>query len=198
MKNKCERKIEYALKRAFDIEVSALGLVVLSPLLISIAVSVRCTSPGPALYRQQRLGRNGKPFVILKFRSMDAGAEDLSAWTVRSDPRRTDLGIWLRRLSLDELPQLINVFKGDMSLVGPRPEQPCIAAKFQKCIPDYAKRYQVRPGITGLAQINGFRGDTSIEARTSFDLRYIKKWTLGLDAYILLRTVFGGMINRQE
>ena len=122
MKNKCERKIEYALKRAFDIEVSALGLVVLSPLLISIAVSIRCTSPGPALYRQQRLGRNGKPFMILKFRSMDAGAEDLSAWTVRSDPRRTDLGIWLRRFSLDELPQLINVFKGDMSLVGPRPE----------------------------------------------------------------------------
>ena len=198
MNNERDRIIEYALKRAFDIEVSALGLVVLSPLLISIAVSIRCTSPGPALYRQQRLGRNGKPFMMLKFRSMKEGAEDLSAWTVRNDPRRTDLGIWLRRFSLDELPQLINVFKGDMSLVGPRPEQPCIAAKFQKCIPDYAKRYQVRPGITGLAQINGFRGDTSIEARTSFDLWYIKKWTLGLDAYILLRTVFGGMINRQE
>lgn len=115
----------------------------------------------------------------------------------RSPPNRS-LGIWLRRFSLDELPQLINVFKGDMSLVGPRPEQPCIAAKFQKCIPDYAKRYQVRPGITGLAQINGFRGDTSIETRTSYDLRYIEKWTLGMDVYILLRTVFGGMINRQE
>lgn len=198
MNDECERKIEYALKRAFDIEVSALGLVVLSPLLLGIAVSIRCTSPGPALYRQQRLGRNGKPFMMLKFRSMKAGAENLSAWTVRNDPRRTGLGIWLRRLSLDELPQLVNVFRGDMSLVGPRPEQPCIAAEFQECIPDYAKRYQVRPGITGLAQVNGLRGDTSIEDRTSFDLRYIEKWTLGLDAYILLRTVFGGMINRQE
>lgn len=198
MNNERDRIIEYALKRAFDIEVIALGLAVLSPLLLGIAVSVCCTSPGPALYRQQRLGRNGKPFMILKFRSMDAGAEDLSAWTVRNDLRRTDLGIWLLRFSLDELPQLINVFKGDMSLVGPRPEQPSIAAKFQKCIPDYAKRYQVRPGITGLAQINGFRGDTSIETRTSYDLRYIEKWTLGMDVYILLRTVFGGMINRQE
>lgn len=186
------------MKRGFDIGASTLGLAVLSPLLLGIAVSVRCTSPGPALYRQQRLGRNGKPFMMLKFRSMLTGSESVSAWTVRNDPRRTDLGIWLRRFSLDELPQLINVFRGDMSLVGPRPEQPCIAAEFQECIPDYAKRYQVRPGITGLAQVNGFRGDTSIEARTSYDLRYIEKWTLGLDAKILFRTLFGGMINKQE
>ena len=198
MNNECERKTEYALKRSFDIVASALSHVVLSPLLLGIAVSIRCTSPGPAIYRQQRLGRNGKPFMMLKFRSMLAGAESLSAWTARNDPRRTGLGIWLRRFSLDELPQLINVFRGDMSLVGPRPEQPCIAAEFQECIPDYAKRYQVRPGITGLAQVNGFRGDTSIEARTLYDLRYIEKWTLGMDAKILFRTLFGGMINKQE
>ena len=110
MNNKYERKIEHVMKRGFDIGASTLGLAVLSPLLLGIAVSIRCTSPGPALYRQQRLGQNGKPFMMLKFRSMLTGSESVSAWTVRNDPRRTDLGIWLRRFSLDELPQLINVF----------------------------------------------------------------------------------------
>lgn len=135
---------------------------------------------------------------MLKFRSMSVDAERQSAWTARNDSRRTRFGIFLRKFSLDELPQLVNVLCGSMSLVGPRPEQLRFAERFRKVIPDYDRRHTVRPGITGLAQVNGLRGDTSIAERTGYDLWYIDHWTPGLDARILLKTVFGGMINRQE
>ena len=198
MKNAPWRKIEYAVKRAFDMAIAALGLIVLSPLLLCISAVICCTNSGSVLYRQLRIGRNGKLFTILKFRSMKDGADELSAWTVRNDPRRTSVGVWLRRYSLDELPQLINVLCGSMSLVGPRPEQPSFSETFQKTIPNYAQRYRMRPGITGLAQVNGLRGDTSIEDRVAHDLWYIDNWTLRLDLHILLKTLFGGMVNRQE
>ena len=198
MKITPRRKTEYALKRAFDVTAATLGLVVLSPLLLGISVAVRCTSPGPALYRQERVGRNGKRFIMLKFRTMDVGAEESSAWTAKNDPRRTGVGVWLRRCSLDELPQLINVLFGSMSLVGPRPEQPSFDEAFQKTIPDYAKRHRMRPGITGWAQVNGLRGDTSIDDRLAHDLRYIDTWSPWLDLRIMLKTLCGGMINRQE
>ena len=198
MKNAPRRKTGYAVKRAFDVTVAALGLIVLSPFLLGISAVIRCTSSGPVLYRQPRIGRNGKLFTILKFRSMKNEAEKSSAWTARNDPRRTTVGVWLRRYSLDELPQLINVLCGSMSLVGPRPEQPSLAETFQKTIPNYAQRYQMRPGITGWAQVNGLRGDTSIEDRVAYDLWYIDNWALHLDLHILLKTLFGGMVNRQE
>ena len=198
MNHAYKREVEYALKRAFDIGASAAGLVAFSPLMLGISIAVHCTSPGPVLYRQQRLGRDGKPFMMIKFRTMMVGADARSVWTVRNDPRRTGFGIWLRRVSLDELPQLFNVLRGDMSLVGPRPEQLALAGEFQKTIPDYGKRHRMRPGITGWAQVNGLRGDTNVEERTAYDLQYIKNWSPTLDAYILLRTLCGGMINRQE
>jgi len=192
------RNIEYLIKRVFDVGVSILGLAVLSPLLLGISIAIICTSRGPVLYRQQRIGLNGKPFTMLKFRTMTNRADETSAWTVKNDPRRTGIGIWLRRYSLDELPQLFNVLCGSMSLVGPRPEQPVYAKRFEAEIPDYARRFQMRPGITGWAQVNGLRGDTSVEERTAHDLWYVENWSLGLDARILLKTIFGGMVNRQE
>lgn len=198
MKDASWRKPGFAVKRAFDVVFAVLGLTVLSPFLLGISVAIRCTSSGSALYRQLRIGRNGEAFTILKFRTMKEGAEETSAWTAKNDPRRTGVGIWLRRYSLDELPQLINVLCGSMSLVGPRPEQPSYAESFQETIPDYAQRHRMRPGITGWAQVNGLRGDTSIEDRVAHDLWYIDHWTLCLDLRILLKTLFGGMVNRQE
>ena len=193
-----ERRIGYALKRAFDVVASAVGLVALSPLMLGMALVIRCTSPGPALYRQLRVGRNGKAFLMYKFRSMWDDAERTSIWTKRNDPRRTAFGSWMRRYSLDELPQLINVLCGSMSLIGPRPEQPILVERFEKTIPQYGERHQVRPGITGWAQVNGLRGDTSVEDRVAHDLWYVEHWTLGLDGRILFKTIFGGMVNRQE
>ena len=193
-----ERRIGYALKRAFDVLASAVGLVALSPLMLGMALVIRCTSPGPALYRQLRVGRNGKAFLMYKFRSMWDDAERTSIWTKRNDPRRTAFGSWMRRYSLDELPQLVNVLCGSMSLIGPRPEQPILVERFEKTIPRYGERHQVRPGITGWAQVNGLRGDTSVEDRVAHDLWYVEHWTLGLDGRILFKTIFGGMVNRQE
>ncbi len=198
MKKTPWRKTKYAVKRAFDAAVSTLGLIVFSPLLLGISAVIRFTCSGPVFYRQLRVGRNGKIFTILKFRTMEDKAEESSLWTARNDPRRTSVGVWLRRYSLDELPQLINVLCGSMSLVGPRPEQPYFAETFQKTIPNYAQRDRMRPGITGWAQVNGWRGDTSIEERVAHDLWYIDNWTPRLDLHILLKTLFGGMVNRQE
>ena len=166
--------------------------------MLGISIAIACTSPGPVLYRQQRLGRDGKRFMMIKYRSMIVGADARSAWTFRNDPRRTSFGIWLRQVSLNELPQLVNVLRGDMSLAGPRPERPALAEEFEKTIPDYGKRHSMRPGITGWAQGNGLRGDTSVEDRTAYDLQYINNWSPASDAYILLQTLCGGMINRQE
>ena len=163
----------------------------------AIAVGVRLSGPGPILFRQERIGYNRRPFRMLKFRSMVPNREDTTAWTGQDDPRRTPFGAWLRKFSLDELPQLINVLTGSMSLIGPRPELPCFVEQYRKTIPLYMRKHQVRPGMTGWAQVNGFRGDTSIPDRIRCDLWYIAHWTPLLDLRILLRTVCGGMINRE-
>jgi Undecaprenyl-phosphate glucose phosphotransferase len=178
------------LKRAFDLAVSAVLLVLLSPVLVAIAIWVKLDSPGPALYAQERVGSNGRRFRMLKFRTMRTDAEaEGPQWSRADDPRRTRGGEILRRLSLDELPQLWNVFVGHMSLVGPRPEQPVFVDQFRASIPRYMLRHHVKSGITGWAQVNGLRGDTPLERRIEYDLYYIENWSMGFDMKILAMTV---------
>ncbi len=179
------------LKRAFDLVFATLGLIVLSPLLIALAIAVRLDSPGPVLYAQERVGVNGRRFRMYKFRTMraDAEAPGEAGWTTADDPRRTRLGGTLRRLSLDELPQLWNVLRGDMSLVGPRPERPVYVDRFRASIPRYMLRHHVKAGMTGWAQVNGLRGDTPLEDRIRYDLYYLQNWSLWFDLRILLLTV---------
>ena len=186
------------LKRIFDLVASGLGLLVLSPLLVIIAIGVKISSPGPILFKQMRVGYKRQEFKMLKFRSMKMNGEETTAWSKNEDDRRTRFGSMLRKTSLDELPQLWNVFKGDMSLVGPRPELPYFVERFKETIPFYMVKHQVKPGITGWAQINGLRGDTDIETRVQFDLWYIENWSTWLDLRILFKTVFGGMINNEK
>ena len=186
------------VKRAFDLIVSGLLLIVLSPLFLLLAIAIRLSSPGPVLFRQERIGLNKKPFIMYKFRSMRVNAEQDTAWSGSTDDRRTWLGAFLRKVSIDELPQLWNVLTGTMSLVGPRPEIPYYVERFRETVPLYMVKYQVRPGMTGWAQIHGLRGDTSIPARVEHDLWYIENWSLGLDIQILLKTVFGGMVNQEN
>lgn len=178
------------LKRAFDIGVSVLALVLLSPLFALLAVIIKLTSPGPVFYRQQRVGLDGREFTMLKFRSMVADAEKQTGpvWARKNDPRVTAIGRILRRTSLDELPQLINVLKGEMSLVGPRPERKVFVEKFREYIPKYAERHRVRSGMTGWAQVNGLRGQSPIEERTRYDVYYIENWSLWFDIKIILLT----------
>ena len=179
------------LKRTVDLLGSAVGLVFLSPVLMLVAVIIKLDSPGPVFYAQERMGLDANPFWCLKFRSMRTDAEkDGPGWTVESDPRVTRLGRLIRRLSIDELPQLINVFVGDMSLVGPRPERPVYVNQFRRSIPRYMDRHREKAGLTGWAQVNGLRGDTSIAERTKYDLWYIENWSLWLDFKIILRTFF--------
>ena len=178
------------VKRGFDLACSGLGLVLVSPLLGLIALLVKFDSPGPVYYTQERVGMNGRRFKMIKFRSMRVDAEAFgSGWTVKDDPRRTPLGSTLRRLSLDELPQLWNVFVGDMSLVGPRPEQPRFVEEFRGSIPRYMLRHHVKAGMTGWAQVNGLRGDTPLEDRIRYDLYYVQHWSLWFDVRILFLTV---------
>ncbi len=180
-----------ALKRAMDLTLSAIGLVLLSPLMMLTALIIKLESPGPVFYIQERMGLDARPFPMIKFRSMRADAEaEGPGWTVPNDPRRTRFGSIIRRFSLDELPQLINVLVGDMSLVGPRPERPVYVEQFRQSIPRYMDRHREKAGITGWAQVNGLRGDTSIAERTKYDLWYIENWSLSLDIKILLRTIF--------
>ncbi|MDD3412037.1 MAG: undecaprenyl-phosphate glucose phosphotransferase [Eubacteriales bacterium] len=185
------------LKRLGDILFSLLAILVTSPIMLAAAIGIRCTSPGPILFRQKRIGRNKKPFTMLKFRSMRVNDEQDSAWTQNADSRKTSFGSFLRKTSIDELPQFFNVLKGDMSVVGPRPEIPHFVDQFRETIPLYMLKHLVRPGITGWAQVNGYRGDTSIVERIRCDLWYIDHWSIGLDLRIILRTIFGGMINRE-
>ncbi|MBR0514254.1 MAG: undecaprenyl-phosphate glucose phosphotransferase [Clostridia bacterium] len=186
------------LKRSFDFIASLLGLIILSPILVIIAICVKCSSPGPILFKQTRVGYNKTEFQILKFRSMRQNSEEETAWSTNEDPRRTKIGAFLRKTSLDELPQLINVLKSDMSLVGPRPELPHFVEQFKETIPYYMVKHQVKPGMTGWAQVNGYRGDTSIEKRVELDLWYIDHWSAGLDIQILFKTFFGGMTNKEK
>ncbi len=178
------------VKRAFDLAGSAVGLLLLAPVMAVIAILVRFDSPGPVFYAQERVGLNGRRFRMLKFRSMRADAEVAGAgWTTKDDPRRTKLGTWLRKLSLDELPQLWNVFTGEMSLVGPRPERPQYVEDFRESIPRYMLRHHVKAGMTGWAQVNGLRGDTPLPERIEYDLFYVQHWSLWFDLRILLLTV---------
>ena len=180
------------VKRLIDIVFSLFALIVLSPLMLTIAVIIRLTSPGRAIFRQERVGRAGKPFNIYKFRSMRADAEYNVGhiWAETDDPRQTSLGKFLRRWSLDELPQFFNVLKGDMSLVGPRPEMSGLIDTFSESIPHYLARQRVKSGMTGWAQVNGLRGNTSLEERISYDRYYIENWSLALDIKIILKTLW--------
>jgi Undecaprenyl-phosphate glucose phosphotransferase len=190
--------LNIVVKRAMDMVLSALGLVLLSPLLALIAVLVKLTSPGPIFYRQERCGLNGRTFHMLKFRSLRVDAEQKTGavWAVKNDPRRTPWGAFLRKTSLDELPQLWNVLMGDMSLVGPRPERPVFIQQFSKTIPNYMARHCVKAGITGWAQVHGWRGNTSLRKRLQYDLYYITHWTPWLDLRILWMTLFHGFVHR--
>lgn len=188
------------MKRTLDVVLSLVALALLLPFMGVIALLVKSTSPGPALYRQTRMGPDGKAFQMVKFRTMHVGAEPPGrpVWSRSGDPRRTRVGAFLRRYSLDEIPQLWNVLKGDMSLVGPRPERPEFIREFSQRIPAYRLRYKVKGGMTGLAQIQGWRGATSLEKRIECDIQYIQRWTLGLDLKILFMTLWKGFINRAE
>ncbi|HTR97664.1 MAG TPA: undecaprenyl-phosphate glucose phosphotransferase [Candidatus Acidoferrales bacterium] len=178
------------VKRAFDLAGASLGLLAISPLLGLLALLVRLDSPGPVFYFQERVGLNGRRFRMIKFRSMRVGADDAGAgWTTKDDPRRTRLGATLRRCSLDELPQLWNVLVGDMSLVGPRPEQPDHVGRFRASVPRYMLRHHVRAGMTGWAQVNGLRGDTPLERRIEYDLYYVTHWSILFDLRILWLTL---------
>jgi len=187
------------LKRFFDLLLSCLGLLILSPLLLLIALAIKVTSPGPVFYRQVRMGLDGRVFEMLKFRSMVVGAEKETGpvWAQKEDPRRTQLGRFLRKISLDELPQLINVFKGEMSLVGPRPERPELIKSFKDKIPNYMLRHKMKAGMTGWAQIHGWRGNTSLEKRIEFDLFYIENWSLLMDLKILIKTFWKGILSKE-
>ncbi len=186
------------VKRTMDVALSAIAIVILSPILAGIAILVKLSSPGPILYRQERCGLNGKPFWMLKFRTMpvDAEAKTGPVWTVKNDPRRTKLGGFLRQTSLDELPQFFNVLWGDMSLVGPRPERPIFIQQFRKTIPNYMARHCVKAGITGWAQVHGWRGNTSLRKRVQYDLYYITHWNPWLDIRIMWMTLWRGLVNR--
>ncbi len=179
------------LKRAMDVVGSGVGLVVSSPLMLLLGVLIKLDSRGPVFYTQERMGLDERPFEMVKFRSMKVGAEDETGpvWAVKEDPRRTRLGALIRRFSLDELPQLINVFLGEMSLVGPRPERPVFVEQFKQLIPRYVERHQEKAGMTGWAQVNGLRGDTSIVERTKYDLYYIENWSILFDVKILIKTL---------
>lgn len=186
------------IKRAMDIVGSLFGIVITSPIMLLSVILVKLTSPGPVIFRQERVGLHNRPFYMYKFRSMEQQSpkDEKKAWTVRDDPRVTSVGRFLRRTSLDELPQLFNILKGDMSLVGPRPERPLFVEKFKEEIPRYMVKHQVRPGLTGWAQVNGLRGDTSIRKRIEYDIYYIENWTLGFDIKIIFMTFFTGFINK--
>jgi Undecaprenyl-phosphate glucose phosphotransferase len=186
------------VKRGMDMILSLALIVILSPLLLLCAVLVKLSSPGPIFYRQERCGLNGRKFEMLKFRSMRIDAEEKvgAVWARKYDPRRTPLGAFLRRWSLDELPQLINVLKGHMSLVGPRPERPVFIQQFSRTVPNYMARHRVKAGITGWAQVHGWRGNTSLRKRIQYDLHYITHWSPWLDLRILWMTVWHGIVNR--
>ncbi len=185
------------MKRATDIVLSLLLIILSSPVMLFAAIGVRLSSPGPILFRQERVGQNNRVFTIYKFRSMRVNAEEASGWTTDYDPRKTRFGNFIRKYSIDELPQFFNVLKGDMSIVGPRPEMVCYVEQFRKTVPLYMLKHSVRPGITGLAQIDGLRGDTSIERRIEEDIYYIEHWTWFYDLKIILLTPFKAF-NKHE
>jgi putative colanic acid biosynthesis UDP-glucose lipid carrier transferase len=190
--------VQRLLKAVEDYVGAGIALLLLSPLLLGIAIAIRFTSSGPVLYRQQRVTWNGRHFSMLKFRSMDIDAENDSGpvWSQQSDPRTTRVGALLRRFSLDELPQLFNVLRGEMSLVGPRPERPEFVARFREEIPGYMQKHMVKAGITGWAQVNDLRGSSDLGKRIQYDLYYIENWSLWFDMRILALTVWHVLKSR--
>lgn len=190
--------VNATMKRAVDLFGALVALILFSPIMAVTALLIKITSPGPIIFSQERVGLHNKPFKMYKFRSMavQSVAKEKSQWTTPGDPRVTPVGKFIRKTSIDEMPQLFNVLKGDMSLVGPRPERPFFVEKFKEEIPRYMIKHQVRPGMTGWAQVNGYRGDTSITRRIEHDLYYIENWTLGFDFKILFLTFFKGFINK--
>ena len=188
-----------SLKRALDIAGASFGLIFLSPIMLLFAALIRLESPGEVFYCQERMGLDGKAFQMVKFRSMRQDAERQGpGWTTKDDPRKTRLGAWLRERNIDELPQFINVLLGEMSLVGPRPERPVYVQEFRQNIPRYMERHREKAGMTGWAQVNGLRGDTSIAERTKYDLWYVENWSLWLDIKILVRTILGTLFGWRE
>lgn len=192
-----ENPINKFIKRSFDLFFSIILLIVLSPLMLIVAILIKLDSKGPVFFIQERIGYNRKKFNMYKFRSMTVQDknEEKSKWTVKNDDRKTKIGAFIRKTNIDELPQLFNVIKGDMSLIGPRPERPFFVEKFKEQIPKYMVKHQVRPGITGLAQSLGYRGDTSITKRIEYDIFYIENWTLSLDIKIILLTMKNAFKN---
>ncbi len=186
------------VKRVFDVFFALIGIILTSPIMLVCAILVKTSSEGPVIFKQERVGLHNKHFWMYKFRSMRMQDEnsEKKAWTTKDDPRVTKVGAVLRKTSLDELPQLFNILKGDMSLVGPRPERPQFVEQFKEEIPRYMIKHQVRPGLTGWAQVNGYRGDTSIYKRIEYDLFYIENWSMWLDLRIIFRTFFVGFINK--
>ena len=190
--------LNWWMKRIVDILVSLVGLVVASPVMLVSAIAVGCTSRGPVIFKQERIGLHNKPFRMYKFRTMEVQkpSAEQKGWTTKNDPRVTKVGKFLRKTSIDELPQLFNILMGDMSVVGPRPERPQFVEQFKEEIPRYMVKHQVRPGLTGWAQINGYRGDTSIKRRIEYDIFYIENWTMSFDIKIMFLTIFRGFINK--
>ena len=190
--------LNWMAKRAVDVLGALFGLLVSSPFMLLAAILVKATSPGPVIFKQERVGLHNKPFYMYKFRTMELQkpSQEKKAWTVKDDPRVTKVGKVLRKTSLDELPQFFNILAGEMSLVGPRPERPLFVEKFKEEIPRYMIKHQVRPGLTGWAQINGYRGDTSIRKRVEYDIFYIENWTMSLDIKLQFLTIFKGFINK--
>lgn len=186
------------IKRLIDIAGAVVAIILFSPIMLLTAVLIKLTSKGPVIFSQERVGLHNKPFMMLKFRSMEvqAPSEEKTKFTVPDDPRVTGIGKLIRKTSIDEMPQFFNVLLGDMSLVGPRPERPFFVEKFKEEIPRYMIKHQVRPGLTGWAQVNGYRGNTSIRKRIEYDLYYIENWTVGMDFKILFLTFFKGFINK--
>ena len=185
-------------KRAIDIIGSLVALIIFSPVMLLSVIVIKCQNNGPVLFVQERVGLHNKTFKMYKFRTMveQKPEEEEKEWTVKNDPRVTGFGKFLRRTSLDETPQFFNILKGDMSLIGPRPERPQFVEQFKEEIPRYMVKHQVRPGLTGWAQVNGYRGDTSIRKRVEYDIYYIENWTIWLDLQILLLTFLKGFINK--
>jgi len=190
--------LNWIMKRAVDVVGALCGLIIASPIMLLAAIFVKASSPGPVIFKQERVGLHNKPFYMYKFRTMEMQkpSQEKKAWTVKDDPRVTRVGKILRKTSLDELPKLFNILVGEMSLVGPRPERPQFVEKFKEEIPRYMIKHQVRPGLTGWAQINGYRGDTSIRKRIEYDIFYIENWSLSFDFKIMFLTFFKGFINK--
>jgi Undecaprenyl-phosphate glucose phosphotransferase len=191
VKNASLRGVNRLVKRIMDVVISGCFLIVISPLMLLLGILIKITEPkSPIMFTQERVGLDGKPFTVLKFRSMRSTSEERGpGWTVKNDPRRTRLGTFMRRYSLDEIPQFINVLLGDMSIVGPRPEQLKMVEEFSRTYPRYMRRHREKAGITGWAQVNGLRGDTSIEERIRYDLYYVENWSVLFDLKIILKTL---------